>query len=77
MDASYLNFQNAQIGYVLPEHITRKFKVSRLRVYAACDNIVYWSHRKGLDPRFSLTGTTNNAVNSPVRTLSGGINITF
>ena len=77
VDASYLNFQNAQIGYVLPDHITRKFKVSRLRVYAACDNIIYWSQRKGLDPRFSLTGSTNNAVNSPVRTLSGGINITF
>ena len=77
VDASYLNFQNAQIGYVLPEHITRKFKVSRLRVYAACDNIIYWSQRKGLDPRYSLTGNTNNAVNSPVRTLSGGINITF
>ena len=77
VDASYLNFQNAQIGYTFPEKMTRKFKVSRLRIYAACDNIVYWSHRQGLDPRFSLTGSTNNAVNSPVRTLSGGINITF
>ena len=77
VDASYLNFQNAQIGYTLPEHITRKFKVAKLRVYAACDNIIYWSYRQGLDPRFSLTGSTNNAVNSPVRTLSGGINITF
>ena len=77
VNASYLNFQNAQIGYTLPEHITRKFKVAKLRVYAACDNIVYWSCRQGLDPRFSLTGSTNNAVNSPVRTLSGGINITF
>ena len=76
-DASYLNFQNAQIGYTLPEYITRKFKVSRLRIYAACDNIIYWSQRKGLDPRFSLVGGSNNAVNSPVRTLSGGINITF
>ena len=77
VDASYLNFQNAQVGYTLPENITRKFKVAKLRIYAACDNIVYWSQRKGLDPRFSLTGSTNNAVNSPVRTLSGGVNITF
>ena len=77
VNASYLNFQNAQIGYTLPEHITRRFQVAKLRIYAACDNIVYWSYRQGLDPRFSLTGSTNNAVNSPVRTLSGGINITF
>lgn len=77
VDASYLNFQNAQIGYTIPEHLTRKFHVSRLRVYVTCDNIVYWSRRAGFDPRFSFSGTTNSAVNSPVRTLSGGINITF
>ena len=76
-DASYLNFQSAQIGYTLPRKITDKFKVSRLRVYVLCDNIFYWSSRQGLDPRYSFTGTTNYAVNSPVRTLSGGVNITF
>jgi hypothetical protein len=77
VDASYLNFQNAQIGYTLPERVTRKMHVSRVRVYAACDNIVYWSRRHGFDPRFSFSGNTNSAVNSPVRTISGGLNITF
>ena len=77
MDASYLNFQNAQLGYTLPERVTRKLMVNRLRMYIACDNIVYWSRRQGFDPRFSFSGTTNSAVNSPVRTISGGINLTF
>ncbi len=76
-DASFLNFQSAQIGYTLPRRLTEKFMVSRMRVYVLCDNIFYWSRREGLDPRYSFTGTTNYAVNSPVRTLSGGINITF
>ena len=76
-DASYLNFQNAQLGYTLPERITKKLYISRLRVYVACDNIIYWSRRQGFDPRFSFAGTTNSAVNSPVRTVSGGLNITF
>ena len=76
-DASYLNFQNAQLGYTLPERITQKMHINRLRVYVACDNIVYWSCRQGFDPRFSFSGTTNSAVNSPVRTISGGINLTF
>ena len=75
--ASYLNFQNAQIGYTIPEKITKKIKINRIRIYAACDNIVYWSYRKGLDPRYSFSGSTNTAVNSPIRTVSGGINITF
>ena len=77
VDASYLNFQNAQIGYTFPERLTRKFHVSRLRLYVSCDNICYWSYRHGLDPRYSFDGSTNDNMNSPVRTLSGGINITF
>jgi hypothetical protein len=77
VDASYLNFQNAQLGYTVPAKLTKKCHVDRLRVYVACDNIYYWSYRKGLDPRQSLTGATSNAMNSPVRTISGGINITF
>ena len=76
-DASYLNFQNVQLGYTFPERLTRKLQISRLRLYIACDNVVYWSHRQGFDPRFSFSGTTNSAVNSPVRTVSGGINLTF
>ncbi len=76
-DASYLNFQNAQVGYTFPSKLTRKFHVSKLRIYATCDNIWYWSKRAGFDPRYSFSGGTNAYINSPVRTLSGGINITF
>jgi len=77
VDASYLNFQNAQIGYTLPAKITNKINISKLRIYVTCDNVFYWSYRKGLDPRYSFNGSTNSYVNSPVRTLSGGINLTF
>ena len=77
MDASYLNVQNITVGYTLPQNITRKFLVSKLRIYVVCDNVGYVSRRKGLDPRQSFTGGTNNAMYSPIRTVSGGINITF
>ena len=76
-DASYLNIQNITVGYTLPQNITRKFLVSKLRVYVVCDNVWYWSRRKGLDPRQSMTGGSNNAMYSPIRTISGGLNITF
>lgn len=76
-NASYLNFQNAQIGYTLPRRITEKIKLSQLRIYLTCDNIWYVSARKGFDPRFSMSGTSNFAVNSPVRTFSGGLSLTF
>ena len=75
--ASYLNFQNAQIGYNFPATMLSKAKISRLRVYATCDNIWYWSYRQGLDPRQSLSGSTSAESYSPVRTVSFGINLTF
>ena len=75
--ASYLNFQNAQIGYTLPQSATEKMRISRLRFYLTCDNIWYCSYRRGLDPRQSLSGTTSASMSSPVRTISGGINLTF
>ena len=77
VNASYLNFQNAQVGYTIPERVTSKMHINKLRVYVACDNIYYWSCRRGLDPRQSFSGATSNALNSPVRTISGGLNFTF
>ena len=76
-DASYLNLQNINFGYTLPSDITRKFRVEKLRIYLSCENVWYWSRRKGFDPRYSYSGSTSQATYSPVRTISGGINIQF
>ena len=76
-DASYLNIQNITLGYTLPQHITRKFYVDRLRIYLACDNVWYWSRRQGLDPRQGITGGSNPFYYAPIRTISGGVTITF
>ena len=77
VDASYLNFQNAQIGYNFPAYMLSKAGISRLRLYAVCDNIWYWSYRQGLDPRQSLSGSTSAETYSPIRTISLGLNLTF
>ena len=47
-------------------------------VYLAADNVALWSKRKGLDPRQSLSGEdATSSFYSPIRTVSGGINLTF
>ena len=75
--ASYLNIQNINVGSTLPVSFSQKFGVEKLRIYLACDNVVYWSKRKGLDPRYSFSGSSNYANYSPIRTISGGINVVF
>jgi TonB-linked SusC/RagA family outer membrane protein len=75
--ASYLNFQSFTVGYSLPKRLLRNFSIAKIRVYAAGENLGFWSARKGLDPRYSYNGNTMVAVYSPVRNISGGIQLTF
>lgn len=76
-NASYLNFQSFTVGYTLPKKLTKNFGVSSLRVYAAGENLCFWSKRKGLDPRYSYDGNESVSVYSPVRTIMGGIQLSF
>ncbi len=78
IDGSYLNFQNIQLGYTVPDKLTKRLGgVRNLRLYVTCDNIYYWSKRKGLDPRSSTTGSTTSGGVSPYRTYSAGLSLQF
>jgi TonB-linked SusC/RagA family outer membrane protein len=75
VSASYLNFQSFAVGYTLPKKLFRE--VSKLRIYVAGENLGFWSARRGLDPRYSYSSTSSVTVYSPVRNISGGIQVTF
>ena len=75
--ASYLSLQNINFGYTLPSRVTRTLNIEKLRVYLTADNIWVWSKRQGLDPRQSITGSITNSYYAPMRTISGGITLTF
>ena len=77
IDGSSLTLKNASMGYTFPSRMMEKIKISSLRLYVSCDNIYYWSRRKGLDPRTSLIGDTDQKSYSPMRTISAGINVKF
>lgn len=75
--ASYLNFQSFTVGYTLPKSLVSSLGLSKLRVYATGENLCFWSARKGLDPRYSYSANESINVYSPVRTIMGGIQLTF
>ncbi|MCC8188177.1 MAG: TonB-dependent receptor [Bacteroides sp.] len=76
-NASYLNIENINLGYTFPSKWTRKALINSMRVYLSCENVTYWSKRKGFDPRQSYNETTNATYYSPMRTISGGITLKF
>jgi hypothetical protein len=77
VSASYLNFQNVNFGYTLPAKVTRLAKIDSARIYCSADNLFYISARRGFDPRYSLAGYNNMSSHNPIRTISGGITLTF
>ena len=82
--SDYISINNITIGYTFPDKWASKLKISGLRVYFAGDNLAVASARKGMDPRYSMglgTFTSGSGLNSgsysAMRTLTGGITVTF
>ena len=77
INASSLSLQNITLGYTLPSKLTTSWGLEKIRIYGVADNVWLWSKRQGMDPRQSIDGTGNNVNYSPIRTITGGISITF
>ena len=73
-NASYLNFQSFTVGFTFPKFWD---EIANMRVYVAGENLCFWSARKGFDPRYSYSGNEQVGAYSPMRTISGGLEITF
>ena len=78
-DASYLNFASFAITYNLPINRMGNLKkiISSAKVYVVGENLGFISARQGLDPRYSYSETSAMNTYSPVRTISGGVKLTF
>lgn len=77
ISSNYLSFNNFTVGYTLPKNLLSKISITKVRFYVVGDNICFWSKRKGMDPRMSISGGTSSAYYSPMRTISGGVSVSF
>ncbi|MDE5708737.1 MAG: TonB-dependent receptor, partial [Alistipes sp.] len=82
-DGSFLRARNVQLGYTLPQHITRKAGISRLRVYVQAENLFTLTDYSGCDPEvtggngFGTEIGIDRGVYPQSRTFSVGVNLTF
>ena len=84
ISSNYLSINNVTVGYSFPQKWMEKLKIAGLRVYFAADNLAVASARKGVDPRYSIglgSFTSGSGLNSgsysAMRTLTGGLTVTF
>jgi len=84
VSSNYLSINNVTLGYTFPAKWTKKIAMSALRLYVAGENLAVFSVRKGMDPRYNMglgsmtsgAGLTSSAY-APMRTITGGISLTF
>ena len=76
--ASYFSIRNITLGYSFPKAWMNKLGIGGIRVYVTGDNVALFSKRQGFDPRVSMSGGNGSFGGySPMRVVSGGINLTF
>ena len=84
VSSDYLSVNNVTLGYTFPKKWMDKLNVAGLRVYVSGENLGVLTARQGVDPRFSMglgsltSGSgLNSGAYSAMRTITGGITLTF
>lgn len=55
-DGSFLRLKNVILGYTLPSKLTKKAKISKVRIYATGQNLFCLNNYSGFDPEVSTAG---------------------
>ena len=77
INASYFAFKNITLGYTLPTRYAKKAYMEKIRLFASFDNVATFTHLKGMDPQYNLTGNGNNYSYVPNRNFTIGLDINF
>ena len=78
---AYFKIKQIQLGYTLPQSLTKKIAINHMRVYAMLDNYITFTNYFGLDPETATTG--GNALgfdmgNYPTsKSIIFGVNLEF
>lgn len=72
-DATFLRLKSVELGYTVPQALTKKIKVQNLRVYVSGTNLLCWSKFKLWDPEMA-----GNGLGYPIqRVINVGLNLGF
>ena len=77
-----MRIKNIQIGYTLPENITKKLKSTSIRFYVAVNNLLTVTKYRGFDPEIgsvggALAAGVDYGFYPQARTVMGGFNFKF
>jgi TonB-linked SusC/RagA family outer membrane protein len=76
-DGSYFRLKVLQIGYTLPQTITQKVLMKKLRIFVQGENLLTITDYTGLDPEVGTRNGYDSGTYPQARILTFGINVTF
>jgi TonB-linked SusC/RagA family outer membrane protein len=82
-DGSFARLKNVTFGYRLPESVTRKLRLSNLRLYVTGQNLVTLTNYNGFDPEVSTFGEVSLSAGTDfltfpqARSVIFGLNVGF
>ena len=80
-DASYFRIKQIQLGYTLPQNLTRKAFIDKCRLYVSLDDFFTFTSYPGIDPEVSASATSGMGVdfgNYPTtKKVVFGLSVTF
>jgi hypothetical protein len=82
-DGSYLRLQNITLGYTLPQSLTNRISIQKLRLYLSGQNLVTWTNYGGYNPEVSrrpddaLTPGEDYGTYPLAKVFTVGLNLTF
>jgi TonB-linked SusC/RagA family outer membrane protein len=75
-DASYLRMKNLEIGFTLPEKISKKALLSKFRFYVGAQNLLTFTKMENFDPE-RARGTNTDQLTPLYKTYTIGLNVKF
>ncbi|KAA6319988.1 TonB-dependent receptor SusC, partial [termite gut metagenome] len=76
-DASYIRLKNLQIGYTLPQTLTKKVKIEKLRIFFSGENLWTASNMISIFDPETIDGGWNGSVYPLSKVFAFGLNVNF
>ncbi|UYQ91924.1 TonB-dependent receptor [Chitinophaga horti] len=75
---AYLRLKNMTLGYTLPQHLTRRAKIQRFRMFVSGENMITWTklRTKYIDPEQAMSNI-DGRVYPFSKTFAFGFDVTF
>lgn len=73
-NSAYLRAKNIQLGYTLPNHLTKQVSMDRIRFYLNAENLFTVTKMEGVDPEAPVS---NGNMYPLTKVFTLGVNVTF